>query len=299
VSGRPYLTMIVGCVFFAVMATIAHAAGSLLAWQTVAMGRCLVPLVFVAIWCRQAGVPLVFLGPPALWLRSIAGSISLVSTFYALNRLPPPEVYSLTSMYPIWVAVLSWPMLGEFPGLGVWLSVACSVLGVWLIYPINPSSPVPTADDVPVLAALFASLMTSLAMLGLHRLQRFDSKAIVVHFSMTALVFAMVAAAVLPGRTDLPPPPWWAGLAILVLGIMATFGQICLTKAFTFGEPAKVSVVNLTQIPMTLLLDVIFFQHEFQPMKLVGMALILGPTAWLLAAQKATHLPLDHEPPEP
>ena len=297
-SGRPYLTMIVGCVFFAVMATIAHAAGSMLAWQTVAMGRCLVPLVFVAIWCRRAGVPLVFFGPPALWLRSIAGSISLVSTFYALNRLPPPEVYSLTSMYPIWVAVLSWPMLGVFPGLGVWLSVACSVLGVWLIYPLDVTHPVPTADDVPVLAALFASLMTSLAMLGLHRLQRFDSKAIVVHFSMTALVFSMVAAAVLPG-TDLPTPPWWAGLAILVLGIMATFGQICLTKAFTFGEPAKVSVVNLAQIPMTLLLDVIFFQHELRPMKLVGMALILGPTAWLLAGQKAQHLPLDHEPPEP
>ena len=298
-SERPYLTMIVGCCFFAVMATLAHAAGSVLAWQTIAMGRCLVPLVVVAIWCRRAGVPLVFLGPPALWLRSIAGSLSLVATFYALTRLPPPEVYSLTSMYPIWVAVLSWPMLGALPGLGVWLSVVCSVLGVWLIYPLDLTSPAPTADDLPVVAALFGSLMTSLAMLGLHRLQRIDSKAIVVHFSMTALAFAMIAALVFPGRADLPTPPWWAGISILVLGIAATFGQICLTKAFTFGEPAKVSVVNLTQIPMTLLLDVIFFQHEMKPMKLVGMALILGPTAWLLAGQKAKHLPLDREPPEP
>ena len=298
-SERPYLTMIVGCVFFAVMATLAHALRSHLAWQTIAMGRCLVPLVVVAIWCRRTGVPLVFLGPPALWLRSIAGSVSLVATFYALTRLPPPEVYSLTSMYPIWVAVLSWPVLGEFPGVGVWLSVACSVLGVWFIYPLDLASSAPTANDLPVIAALIASLLTSLAMLGLHRLQTIDSKAIVVHFSMTALVFSTAAALVLPSRIDLPTPPWWAGLAILVLGIMATFGQICLTKAFTFGEPAKVSVVNLAQIPMTLLLDEIFFHHEFKPMKLVGMALILGPTAWLLAGQKAKHLPLDREPPEP
>ena len=298
-SPQPYLWMLAGCFCFACMATLAHGAREYFPWQAVAIGRALVPLVLVAAWALATGVRLVFFRPAILWMRSIAGSISLVCTFYALTRLPPPEVFSLTSMYPVWVAVLSWPMLGVVPRASVWLSVACSLCGVWLIYPLDLFSHVPTERDLPILAAIVASFATAFAMLGLHRLQGIDSKAVVVHFSFTALLFAIAAYCFLPQaapeRADLS-----TGLVALGgLGLAATFGQLLLTKAFTHGDPAKVSVVNLAQIPLTLAFDLVFFDHGLDPWKLVGMALILGPTGWLLASQKSKKLPLDQEPLEP
>ena len=35
---------------------------------------------------------------------------------------------------------------------------------------------------------------------------------------------------------------------MLGVGVTATFGQMCLTRAFTAGDPAKVSVICLTQV---------------------------------------------------
>ena len=57
-------------------------------------------------------------------MRSIAGSISLVCGFYAMTHYPVSEVLTLTNMFPLWVAVLSLPLLGEWPSFDVWPAVA-------------------------------------------------------------------------------------------------------------------------------------------------------------------------------
>ena len=67
------------------------------------------------------------------------------------------------------------------------------------------------------------------------------------------------------------------------LGLAATVGQWFLTKAFAFGSPAKVSVVGLVQVVMGMALDVFLFDRTFSPPTLLGIALILAPTAWLMA----------------
>lgn len=280
------------------MGILAHEAARYFPWQVVAIGRAAIPLVLVILWALATGTPFIYFRPAILWMRSLSGSVSLVCTFFALTRMPTPEVFSLTSMYPIWVALLSWPMLGAIPGTSVWLSVLCSLVGVWLIYPLDFLMAVPKESDWPVVTALVASFATAFAMLGLHRLQGMDTKAVVVHFSFTALMFATTAYLVLPQRPAPEPATLLTLFIILGIGVSATAGQVFLTKAFTLGDPAKVAVVNLTQIPMTLFLDLLFFDHGVQAQKLVGMALVLGPTAWLLWSQKKEHLPLDQEPLE-
>jgi len=72
-------------------------------------------------------------------------------------------------------------------------------------------------------------------------------------------------------------------LALLVdVGLAATFGQLLLTRAFAAGPPSRVSVVGLTQVVFALGLDVLFWGHQVTTQKILGMLLILGPTAWLL-----------------
>ena len=98
---RPYLWMLVGSFAFSWMGTLAHHVGSAesqgVDWQVVAIFRAIVPLVLVGAWALAAGVRLVFWKPGILWMRSIAGSLSLVGTFYALTRLPVSDVLSRTS----------------------------------------------------------------------------------------------------------------------------------------------------------------------------------------------------------
>lgn len=281
VAVRPYIWMLVGSFSFSWMGVLAHAVGSAeghaLDWQTVAIFRSFIPLVLVGAWAVTAGVSLVFWRPRILWMRSIAGSCSLIGTFFALTRLPISDVFTLTNMFPVWVALLSWPMLGAFPSAKVWLSVACGAAGVVLI-----QRPHLAEGNFAALVAVSVSLFTALAMIGLHRLKGIDTRAVVVHFSAVSLLFATAAFFLFPRHGDSLALDGRQIAQLVGVGLTATLGQICLTTAFTTGDPAKISVVGLTQIVFALILDAAVLHHPLDPEKLLGIPLVIGPTAWLM-----------------
>jgi drug/metabolite transporter (DMT)-like permease len=271
--------MLAGSLAFALMGGLAHALGPRCDWQWTALARCLIPLLLVLAWARAAGTRLVFIRPRTLWVRSIAGSVSLLCTFFALTRLPVTDVYTLTNMFPIWVAVLSGPLLGEFPPGHVWLAAASGVLGVLLI-----QRPHLARGDFALLLAVAASFSTAVAMLGLHRLRGIDTRAIVVHFSAVAL--AMCAASFFLFDRPVRSNGAWDGTTVLMLGgvgVLATGGQLFLTRAFIAGHPAKVSVVGLSQVVFAMALDVGMLDNAFSWLTLLGIVLVVAPTAWLLA----------------
>lgn len=286
----PYVWMLTGNVAFALMAALAHAAREDCDWRLIALSRAGLACVFAMIMARAANVPLVFWRPRILWLRSTAGSISMVCTFYSLTRLhlPVSEVLTLTNIFPVWVAILSWPVLGEVPSIGVWLSVLSGVAGVALI-----QQPQFAAGNFGALVPVAASLATSVAMMGLHQLHGVDPRAIVAHFSGVAACFC--AAAFLFGPPDRPLESAFSGnmpLVILGVGASATLGQLCLTNAFARGAPAKVSVVGLTQIIFSLMIDMAVFdvsldlRRPTDQVKVLGMALILVPTAAMMLRRR-------------
>jgi drug/metabolite transporter (DMT)-like permease len=292
-SLRPYLWMLAGCVCFSWMATCARWCRDYFMWQEVAIFRAAIPCLLVAIWALWAGVHFAVLRPAILWMRSIAGSLSLVATFYAISRLPLSEVFTLTNMFPIWVAVLSWPMLGEMPSLKVWLCAMIGVLGVYVLQKPDFSIGV----DAAVVAALSASLTTAVAMIGLNRLGHLDSRAVVVHFSGVSLLFALLAMTFLEGAAPRYEPTAWAWVVLLLVGALATFGQMFLTKAFTSGDAAKLSVVGLTQVAMTLFLDAWILDTPVSGNKLVGIGLVLGPTALLMLGRRPYRPAPDEDEP--
>lgn len=195
-------------------------------------------------------------------------------------------------MFPIWVALLSWPLLGQRPTFRVWLCVFCGVAGVFLI-----QQPHFADGNLACLAALAASVFTAFAMLGLHQLRGIDPLAIVVHFSGVALVICTASWFVFE-RNETLPGFVTAGnlLRVLGVGVFATIGQVLLTKAFTWGSPTKVSVVGLTQIVFALLLDVLAFGQRVNLLGLAGMALVLAPTAWVMT-HRAESPHAESEPP--
>ncbi|MGH7223957.1 MAG: hypothetical protein ACRELF_12070, partial [Gemmataceae bacterium] len=61
-----------------------------------------------------------------------------------------------------------------------------------------------------------------------------------------------------------------------------------LTKAFVSGPPAKIAVVNLTQIVFAVLFDVAVASRRVNVLMLTGMVLVVAPTAWLMLSQERT-----------
>jgi drug/metabolite transporter (DMT)-like permease len=277
--------MLAGCGSFAVMSVLGHRAGELCNWQTVAFFRSFLVLTFVGAFAVATGSRLVLFRPRKLWVRSIAGSCSLVMAFYALSKLKASTVVTLSNMFPIWVAVLSWPVLGVLPSFRVWFAVACGFTGVYLIQGVHGAE-----DDVAIALALLAALCTAVAMIGLHKLRGVNPNAVVVHFSFVATLASASVFFFFERRPDAMPFYEPEALVLLLgVGLTASFGQMMLTRAFAHGDPAKVSVVGLAQVVFALVLDVIFAHHEVTQLALAGTLLILLPTAWVMLERRKSH----------
>jgi len=279
---RPYLLMLAGAMAFAVMGMFAHAADGHCGWQWVALARSGLALVIATTLASLQRTQLVFLRPGTLWIRSIAGSLSVLCNFYALAHLPVSDALTLTNMFPVWIAVLSWPMLGRIPERDVWLSVGCSIFGVMVM-----QQSFPTAFGPGMLAAMTGSVTSAVALMGLHRLKNLPASAVVVHFSAvsTAIVaLGLISDAARSGRgllADAPMTPQAAGL-LLGVGVSATMGQLFLTRAFASGAPARVSVVGLSQVVFAMILEMCLWGRSPGLWSLSGMLLVTLPTAWLM-----------------
>jgi drug/metabolite transporter (DMT)-like permease len=283
---RPYVWMLCGSFSFTLMAVLAHTllrVDRACDWQTVAMFRAGLVAVFGAIVARLTHAKLVF-WPWRLWVRSVAGSCSMVCTFYAFSQLPVADVVTLTNTFPIWVAVLAWPLYGHYPGSKMIAAILIGVAGVALV-----EQPHFESGNLGVVSALFAALFTAVAMLGLHSLGDLDPRAIVVHFSAVATVFCFGAFLIGP-RTHETARVFELAVMwkLAAMGLTALVGQIFLTMAFAAGAPAKVSVVGLTQIVFALGFDVLLFDHGLDAVTLAGTALVIAPTAWLLTRPRAS-----------
>ncbi len=222
--------------------------------------------------------------PGILWMRSLAGSVSLGCTFYAFTRLPMADVFTLTNMVPLWIALFSWPLLGRPPALSVWVCIGLGLAGVALI-----QQPHLLEGNFATFLAFISSLFSAIAMLGLNRLRHIDPRAIVVHFSGLATVVCIGALLLFEhthAYADLLDPLTVLGL--LGTGVCATVGQLFLTRAYAYGSPSRVAVVGLSQIVFSLGLDVLVFDHGVNALTLAGMALVVGPTMWVLLRQEAT-----------
>jgi drug/metabolite transporter (DMT)-like permease len=272
--------MIAGCFCLAWMGQFAHSLRDTCDWRVVALVRAALAFGFAIGLARLCGAQLVLWRPRALWLRGCASSVSLLCTFFAFSTLPTAEVLTLTNTFPIWVAFLSWPLLRVRPTLGVWLAAGVGVLGVALIQ--SPHFQVNGHGLYAVFLSLTAALTNAIAMLGLHRLKGLHPWAIVAHYSGVATVFVLAACFVgaPPDFSPLAEPRTL--LLLAAVGVSATLGQVCVTQAFTYGQPARVSVIALSQVVFALGLDVAVAGVDLVPITLAGIALVLAPSAWMI-----------------
>lgn len=274
---RPYLWMLLGAVSFAAMSTLVSVAGRQCDWQLIAIVRTFLAMVFAGGLAMSSGARLVFFRPPVLWMRSLAGSMALLSGFFSLTRLDTTEVLTLTNMFPIWVALLSWPLLRLKPDRGLWIAVGCGATGVVLM-----QQPQISQGNYLWLVALGSSFWSAFALIGLHQLRELDTRSVVAHFSAVSLVVCLAAWFIFPHRELSVVVDARLLWLLLSIGITATIGQLLLTKAFTTGHPGKVSVVGLSQVGFSLLFELVFRARSFNLMTLAGIVLVLLPTAWVM-----------------
>ncbi len=277
-SVLPYLWMLFASLCFASMSALVHALGVSVSSHFIVLVRSLIVLIVLLVITKYAGVQLFIWKPAVLWLRSVAGTLGTLTCFYAMTKLPVADAITIIHMFPLWVALLSWPLFGVLPNPGVWISITCGITGVVLLHP-----PHFEGVNIGTLAAVIGSFAAAVALTGLHMLRGIDSRAIVIHFTMVLIPVSFLTLLVSTWKSGFTVPTDYSTWSkLLGVGGFATCGQIAMTKAFTMGPPARVAVVALSQVAIAMLYDMIFWKRVFQATTLVGILLIVAPTMWIM-----------------
>ena len=282
-----------GSIAFAIMALLAESLREQFSFPWITMIRSGVATVLAAALALMHGRALVVLRPATLWMRSLAGWASMICGFYAMTHYDVSIVLSLTNMFPLWVALLSWPMLRKAPGAGTWTALLISTLGTWLVY-ASATTPSTTAaydryvPEIAIPMALLAGMFSGVALIGLHQIRDVDERAIVAHFSGVATLLSFLTWLVLPIHEETRAIDAASIWRLVGIGIAATVGQLFLTRAFACGSPARVSVVGLSQVIFAALAKWAIDGRVPTLQCLLGMALVLFATLSVMLSDDST-----------
>ena len=187
---RGVVWLLVSCVFFAGMNVGARVASRHVPWPEVAASRALFGALTAASVGALRGKSLRVVHQRAAWMRSLFGTTALLIGFYAVSTqsVPLGDIVTLGATSPVFIALLSAPLLGEHVGGRVWVSVPLAFAGVALV--VQPSLHVALPIAGVVTVGAFAS---ALAMIWLRKLGPGESgEAVVLHFSLVSAGAALL-----------------------------------------------------------------------------------------------------------
>ncbi|MEI7891700.1 MAG: DMT family transporter [Myxococcales bacterium] len=232
-------------VLFAVMALAARLGGTAkIPWQEVAASRFLIGALTAFVVARIRGSKLTVRNQHAQWVRSAFGTATAAGTFYLLASplMSLGDAVTLFAIAPIFVALLSWPLLGERVSPSVAVAIVVSLAGVLTVAH-------PTLNSAPRLVALgvLTAFLSANAMIWLRKMGPDESStAVVFQFSVLgALVMVLLS---IPVWTT---PDLKSGIALVVTGVAGGSAQILMTRAYGFDRAARVSAMGYSGIVLT------------------------------------------------
>ncbi|MDP2263460.1 MAG: DMT family transporter [Hydrogenophaga sp.] len=259
--------------------------------------RGVVGVVFLLGMTRVRGVSLRTTVPMMHVWRAVVGTLSLTAWFYAIAILPLATAMTLNYMSSVWIATFllggallmqgrNAPIRQQSP---LFLAVLAGFGGVALMLrpTLNPD------QLVGALVGLFSGIFAALAYLQVAALSRAGEpeSRTVFYFSIGA-VLAGALGMLFVGAS---PWHWPAALWLLPIGLLAVFGQLCMTRAYSTGATMVVASLQYSGIVFAGIYGLVIFGDQIPLVGWLGMALIIasGVLATLLRARAVPHAPAE------
>ena len=218
---------------------------------------------------------------PALQsLRTILLLGSTVGNFLALRTLQLAETSTIAFLAPIFVALLSGPLLGEWPGRARIAAIAMGFLGV-----LVATRPGVNAFQPIVLVAIAAALCNAGYALATRGVAGHDSGQTTLLWTQLAGVVALTP--VLPWFWTAPSGAMGWGL-IAGIGVFGALGHALLIKAHQLAPASALAPFGYTQLLWMIASGFLVFGDWPPNTTFLGAALVVGCGLFLLFYERAT-----------
>lgn len=261
--------MILAQFLFSAMSVLTRLGARDVPWSEVAAARFLIGSLIALGISRWRGSSLVITNEKTAWTRTVFGTLSALAIFYTLSSplIPLGDAVTLSSTGPIFVALLSWPLIGEKVQLPVLIAVPLAILGVGFVVRPTFETSIGLAIISTAGAVAYAIAMITLRRLG----PKESSEAVVLHFSAFGTLVMLVIT--LPVWVT---PAWGTALVLLGVGASAGFGQLAMTRAYSLDRAATISALSYAGIVITHVMAVPIFGDTPTHWQIMGGALVVG-----------------------
>lgn len=210
-------------------------------------------------------------------LRGLLLVLQICLAGAAFAKIGLIESHALLTSYPLMVAALSGPVLGEKVGWRRWTAIGMGFLGILVM--LRPGAAILSLwSVVPLFAALLFAMYALLTRFAARR----DSAK--VSFFWTGIVGAVGMSFVgLPVWTWMTAPDW--GL-MLLLCIMACAGHYCLIRAYDLAEASAVQPFAYLQLVFIAILGISFYGEVLRPAVMLGSAMVVAAGLFTLWRQR-------------
>ncbi|MBI3570766.1 MAG: DMT family transporter [Gammaproteobacteria bacterium] len=198
-------------------------------------------------------------------VRGIAGVMAMYCYFYAVAYLPLAEAVLLNYTTPLFVPFIAALWLHERVPPKLWVAIGTGFLGILFILKPGQDLFTPVA-----LIGLASGMLAAFAMTGVRRLTHTEPVfRIVFYFS---LVSTVVTAVPLPVRWQTPDASLW--LLLVVMGVIASLGQLLLTRAYACAPAAQVGPFSYATVVFAAVAGWALWGEVLDAFSFVGAALV-------------------------
>jgi len=269
--------MVLASFFFATMAVgIKYASQSFETFELV-FYRGVVSIVFMAAVMRARKTPWQTPVPAMHLTRSAVGVISLGSWFYAIAHLPLATAMTLNYMSGVWVAAFivgGALMYGKAEKQGpLLMTVMLGFIGVVLTLRPTLDKDQMFAGVIGLLSGIGAAL-AYMQVTALGKVGEPDERT-VFYFSVGSALIGLVGIA-FTKTTSWAHVRWQDAAWVIPIGVLASMGQWCMTRAYRKGATLVVASMQYSGIVFAVVYSLLLFGDEIDPLGLLGIGIIVA-----------------------
>src|SRR5687768_2571940 len=217
-------------------------------------------------------------------IRSGCHLLTMLCFYLALKLVPLPTAACMALASPIYVTIISTPMLREHVGFRRWSAVLVGFIGVILI--AQPSTegldaqgilllftdPGAAEPELGVILALISAALWAATQVSSRQLSTSEpSHTILFYYSLVVVVVLGIA---MPFYWI--TPSWHDALLFIAVGLMGTAGQFCLNQAFRYGQASLVAPLDYTGLIWATAIGWMFWGDYLTPPMIIGAVIVVA-----------------------
>ena len=243
-------------------------------WQIVFLSRIVPIAVALIVAYRETGNPFNFYTKfPKVQILRAALTIPMIWCFFTgLKLMSLAEAITIAFTAPLFITMLSRPLLGERIGPRRWAAVVIGFVGI--LVALRPGVGGIGLGPILIIISAFAYA------LSMCLLRRFAGQ----EPTHNILFYSAIGAFLVGGFNSMPiwiePDAIDWGLLLLV-GVWGVFGSYAVIRAYRLGEASMLAPLEYTALIWSILFDLWLFSHTPIPAVLLGAAIVIAANVYI------------------